>query len=69
MENHNEDECRRIKGNFNEERSNNRANRRMRAPEENSSRMESELHSMRRKMDELRNAVKDRATDNLDGII
>ena len=37
--------------------------------EENSSRMESELRSMRKKMDELKNAVKDRAVDNLDGII
>ena len=37
--------------------------------EESSSRMESELHSMRKKMDELKNAVKDRAVDNLDGII
>ena len=37
--------------------------------EENPSKMESELCSMRREMDELRNAVKDRAMDNLDGII
>ena len=37
--------------------------------EENSSRMESKLRSMRKKMDELKNAVKDRAVDNLDGII
>ena len=37
--------------------------------EESSSRMESELRSMRKKMDELKNAVKDRAVDNLDGII
>ena len=37
--------------------------------EENSSRKKSELRSMRKKMDELKNAVKDRAVDNLDGII
>ena len=37
--------------------------------EENSSRMESELCSMRREMDELRNAVKEKVVDNLDGII
>ena len=38
-------------------------------PEENSSRMESELRNMRKEMDELRNAVKDRAMENLDGMI
>ena len=38
-------------------------------PEENSSRMESKLHNMRREMDELKNAVKDRAVENLDGMI
>ena len=38
-------------------------------PEENSSRMESELRNMRKEMDELRNAVKDRAVENLDGMI
>ena len=38
-------------------------------PEENSSRMESELRNMRREMDELRNAVKDRAMENLGGMI
>ena len=31
----------------------------MRASEDNSSRMESELRNMRREMDELKNAVKD----------
>ena len=31
--------------------------------------MESELHNMRREMDELRNAVKERAMENFDGII
>ena len=41
----------------------------MKALEENSSRMESELRNMKREMDELRNAVKDRAIENLDGMI
>ena len=36
------------------------------ASEENSSRMESEFYSMRREMDELRNAVKDKTVENLD---
>ena len=31
--------------------------------------MESELYNMRREMDELRNAVKDKAMENLDGMI
>ena len=37
--------------------------------QENSSKMENELRKMRREMDELRNAVKDRAVENLDGMI
>ena len=37
--------------------------------EENSSKMENELRKMRREMDELRNVVKDRAVENLDGMI
>ena len=41
----------------------------MRTPEENSSRMESELCNMKREMDELKNALKDRAMENLDGTI
>ena len=36
---------------------------------ENSSKMKSKLRNMRREMDELRNAVQDRAVENLDGII
>ena len=45
------------------------ANRRTRTPEENFSRMERELSNMRRKMDKLRNVVKDRAVENLDRLI
>ena len=37
--------------------------------EENSSRMEMELRNMRREMDELRNVAKDKAMENLHGII
>ena len=39
-------------------------NRRMRTPEENLYRMESELHNMRRQMDKLRNMVIDKAMEN-----
>ena len=45
------------------------ANTRTRTSEENSSRMESELRIMRREMDQLRNVVKDKAIENLDGMI
>ena len=37
--------------------------------EENLTRMESELRNMRREIDELRNAMKDKAMENLDGMI
>ena len=69
MENQNEEERQRIEENHNEEGSNSQMNRRTRTPEENSSRMESELRNMRREMDELKNAVKDKAVENLDGMI
>ena len=69
LENQNEEEHRRIKGNHNEEGSNSQGNRRTRTLEENSSRMESKLRNMRREMDELRNVVKDKAVENLDGMI
>ena len=41
----------------------------MKALEENLSKMKSELRNMRREMDELKNAVKDKAVENLDGMI
>jgi len=44
-------------------------NRRTRTLEENSSRMKSKLHNMRSEVDELKNAVKDRVVENLDGMI
>ena len=40
--------------------------RRIRALEENPSRMEGELHSMRREMDELRRILREKDMDNLD---
>ena len=68
IENQNEERWR-IKGNHNEEESDSQVNRRTRALKENSSRMESKLCNMKREMDELKNAVKDRAIENLDGMI
>ena len=69
LENQNEDKRRRIEGNHNKEGSDSQENKRIRTPEENSSRMESKLRKMRREMDELKNAIKDRAVENLDGMI
>ena len=69
MENQNKEELRKIEGNHNKEGSDSQANRRIRTTKENSSRMKSMLHNIRREMDELRNAVKDRVIENLDGVI
>ena len=69
MENQSEEERQRIKGNHNEEGLDSPTNRRTRTLEENSSRMESKLRNIRKEMDELRNAVKDKAMENLDGMI
>ena len=69
MENQNKEELRKIEGNHNKEGSDSQANRRIRTAKENSSRMKSMLHNIRREMDELRNAVKDRVIENLDGVI
>ena len=67
---HNEGEQHsRIKGNHNEEGLDSQINRRTRASEENSSRMESELLNMRREMDKLRSALKEKALENLDEMI
>ena len=41
----------------------------MKALEENLSKMKSELRNMRREMDELKNAVKDKAVENMDEMI
>ena len=69
MENQNEKEHRRIEGNHNEEGLDSQANRMTRTPEENLYRMESELCNVRREMDKLRNAVKDKAVENLEKMI
>ena len=45
------------------------SNKRTRVSEENSSRMEGELHSMRREMDKLRRIVKEKDVENLDVMI
>ena len=55
--------------NHNEEESNSQANRRDRTSRENSSRMENELCNVKKEMDELRNALKDKGGENLDGMI
>ena len=41
----------------------------MRTLKENSSKVENELHNMRREMDKLNHAMKDKAMENLDGMI
>ena len=45
------------------------ANKRTITLEENSFRMEGELRNIRKEMGELKNAVKDRAIESLDGMI
>ena len=55
--------------NQNEEESNSQANRRDRTSGEDSTRMENELHNMRKEMDKLKSAVKDKGGENLDGMI
>lgn len=55
--------------NQNEEESNSQANKRNRISREDSSRMENELRNMRKEMDELKSAMKDKSGENLDGMI
>ena len=55
--------------NQNEEESNSQANRRDRTSGEDSTRMENELHNMRKEMDKLKSALKDKGRENLDGMI
>ena len=59
----------RIGENQNEEESNSQANNRDRTSGEDSSRMENELCNMRKEMDELKSAIKDKGGENLDGMI
>ena len=55
--------------NYNEEESNSQANRRDRTSGEDSSKMESELRNIRKEMDELKSATKDKGRENSDGMI
>ena len=58
----------RIGENQNEE-SNSQANRQDRTLGEDSTRMENELRNMRKEVDELKSAMKDKGGENLDGMI
>ena len=55
--------------NQNEEKSNSQANRRDRTLGEDSTRMENELRNIRKEMDKLKSAMKDKGKENLDGMI
>ena len=55
--------------NQNEEESNSQANRQDRTLGEDSSNVENELHNMRKEVDKLKNAMKDKGGENLDGMI
>ena len=62
-------EGRRTIENQNEDESNSQANRRDRTSREDSSRMENELRNMRKELDKLRSAMKDKGGENFDGMI
>ena len=53
----------------NEDESNSQATRKDRTSGDDSSRMENELRNMRKEMDELKSAMKDKGEENLDGMI
>ena len=55
--------------NQNEEESNSQANRRDGTLEEDSTEMENKLRNMRKEMDELKSAMKDKGRENLDEMI
>ena len=55
--------------NQNEEESNSQANRRDETLGEDSTEVENELRNMRKEMDELKSAMKDKGRENLDGMI
>ena len=70
VKNQNEEEqLKRLEGHNNEEESNSQANRRDRISRKDSSWIENELRNMRKEMDELRSAMKDKGGENLDGMI
>jgi len=54
---------------MNEEESNSQANRQDRTSGEDSTRVENELRNIRKEMDELKSAMKDKGEENLDEII
>ena len=62
-------EGRRTIENQNEDESNSQANRRDRTSREDSSRMENELRNMRKEIDELKYAMKDKGEENFDRMI
>ena len=62
-------ERRQTGGNRNEEESNSQANRRNRTSREDSTRVENELRNIRKDMDDLKSAMKDKGGKNLDGMI
>ena len=62
-------EHRRTGENQNEEESNYQANRQDRTSREDSIMMENDLHNMRKEVDELKSAIKDKGGENLDGMI
>ena len=62
-------ERRRTGENQYEEESKSQANRRDRTSGEDSTRMENELHNMKKEIDELKSAMKDKGRENLDGMI
>ena len=70
VKNQNEEEqLRRLERHNNKEESNSQANRRDKISRKDSSRIENELCNMRKEMDELRSAMKDKGGENLDGMI
>ena len=62
-------ECRRTGENQNEEESNSQANKQDRTLGEDSTRVENELRNMRKEMDKLKSAMKDKGGENLDAMI
>ena len=55
--------------NQNEEESNSQANRRDKTSGKDSTRVEIVLHNIRKEMDQLKSAIKDKGEENLDGMI
>ena len=55
--------------NQNEKESNSQANRRDKTSGDESTRVENEVRNIRKEMDELKSAMKDKGGENLDGMI